>query len=272
MWCRCDHWQFQPTKEEIRRSGYFHDRRTAKILQRNEKARLQKTSEASSPTKGNTIVVYHRYIIENTVHHSNFYSEQTTSMDFRHRDASNVRNHHHDFDSLKYDNHVGGARKHEHKFRISSRIYQLYFHRDFHWWVRIENVCPEASLLSKPLELFWFRCRYLVNHWLNAFRIYQAIFRPTYAFPYNSSSPNWTYFTVNPRCKGNQDALICFDDVFTSVAEYRTAALFSNFYLFDFRNEPVCLRKTRWWSRRHVQFLHFWQFVPLPLYDNNFCR
>ena len=193
-------------------------------------------------------------------------------MDFRYRDASNVRNHNHDFDSLKYDNHVGGARKHEHKFRVSSRIYQLYFHRDFHWWVRIENVCPEASLLSKPLELFWFRCRYLVNHWLNAFRIYQAIFRPTYAFPYYSSSPNWTYFTVNPRCKGYPDALICLDDVFTSVAEYRTAALFSNFYLFDFRNEPVCVRKTRWWSRRHVQFLHFWQFVPLPFYDNNFCR
>ena len=152
MWCRCDHWQFQPTKEEIRRSGYFHDRRTAKILQRNEKTRLQKTSEASSPTKGNNIVVYYRFIIKSTVVHPNFYSEQTTSMDFRHRDASNVRNHNHDFDSLKYDNHVGGAWKHEHKFKgktatsmhswhMSSRFFPLYI------WYHPSVILHEKILL-----------------------------------------------------------------------------------------------------------------------------
>ena len=170
-------------------------------------------------------------------------------MDVRHCDASDFRDHHHDSHPFEYDNDVGGAREHEHQFRISARIYQLYFHRDFHGRVRAENVCPAPPLLSQPVELLRFRRGDPVYHRLDPLRIYQTVLCPTYAFPYHPSSAYWTYFATHPRGQGYQNAPICFDDVPTGPAQYRIAALSRHFYLFHFRDESVCLRKKRRRSR-----------------------
>jgi len=190
-------------------------------------------------------------------------------MDVRYCDAPNIWNHHYDPYSVQYDNYVGGTRKYEYQFWIGARIYQLYFYCHFHGWMCAQNVCAEAPLLSKSLELLRFRRCDSFDNWVDFIRVYQTVLCPADAVPDYSAGSDWSNFAADPRRERDKNFIICAHDVTTGVAKYWITSVSCYIYLFHFRDEPICVREKGRRIRRYVQLLYFCKLVSLPVYDYN---